>query len=272
MEYKGFIILKPIFLLIDFNGFSYFFDLHFRANYLLLIGGLFFLQCQSPVPFSPLEVGGQTDKDTIEVAEVIPLPVIEKVPPPDYDTTKWTELIRLDSQFIINLKYATEDNFVEAQLYDCPRCFLDPAAAQALLEVQRELLEQDLRLMLFDCYRPWSVQQALWDIMPNASYVTPPKRGSMHNRGLAVDLTIATLAGDTLEMGTPFDYFGPRGHHTYQHHTVVVQNNRNLLKSTMEKYGFRSIRTEWWHYNFRGVKRKTSDMVWSCDHPAKQSH
>ena len=185
--------------------------------------------------------------------------------PIDYDTTLWTELIRLDDGFILNLKYATEDNFVDRQLYDCPRCFLHPDAAQALLKVQQELAKLDYTLMLFDCYRPWSVQQALWDIMPNASYVTPPKKGSMHNRGLAVDLTIAHLNGDTLEMGTPFDYFGARGHHTYTHHTPTVQANRALLKSTMAKHGFSSIRTEWWHYSYRGVHRKTANMQWACD-------
>jgi len=240
----------------------------------LFICGLFFSGCQSSPTPSPASITEAIDLDTISSSDTVIIPIIKKenIFPPDYDTTRWTELIRLDSNFILNLKYATADNFVQQQLYDCPRCFLHPAAAHALLEVQQDFLAQNLTLMLFDCYRPWSVQQALWDIMPNASYVTPPKKGSMHNRGLAVDLTLATLTGDTLEMGTPFDYFGPRGHHTYPHHTPIVQSNRDLLKSTMEKYGFRSIRTEWWHYNFRGIRQSTSDMVWDCEKHTKQSH
>ena len=241
-------------------------------NYFILLSlflGIF--GCQTAPTEMPPIVGSNLN-DTIKTVPIpsdssVSIDIKEKktINPIDYDTTLWTELIRLDKNFILNLKYATEDNFVDRQLYDCPRCFLHPDAAQALLKVQEELSKLDYTLMLFDCYRPWSVQQALWDIMPNASYVTPPKKGSMHNRGLAVDLTIAHLNGDTLEMGTPFDYFGARGHHTYTHHTSTVQANRALLKSTMAKYGFSSIRTEWWHYNYRGVRRKTADMRWECE-------
>ena len=231
----------------------------------ILMGVLSGCETKSKTPEPKLRPTIIEDIDTIPQSEISPSKEIIQIHPIDYDTTKWTELIRLDDNFILNLKYATEDNFVDRQLYDCPRCFLHPDAAKALLKVQKELAKEDYTLMLFDCYRPWSVQQALWDIMPNPSYVTPPKKGSMHNRGLAVDLTIAHLNGDTLEMGTPFDYFGPRGHHTYKHHTPTVQTNRTLLKSTMAKYGFSSIRTEWWHYNYRGLRRKTADMQWACD-------
>lgn len=187
------------------------------------------------------------------------------LPPIDYDTSLWTELIRLDTSFILNLKYATTENFVNQQLYDCPRCFLRPDAAEALSKVQQYLKTKELTLMLFDCYRPRPVQQELWNIMPNASYVTPPTKGSMHNRGLAVDVTLATLAGDTLEMGTPFDFFGRRAHHTHTAHKPIVLENRQLLKSTMEKFGFKGIRTEWWHYSFRGEMGRLSDMEWGCD-------
>jgi len=201
---------------------------------------LLIFSCQTtPTDTPPPITANNTDTLPFVPVDIFTVNKIDKkiatIHPIDYDTTKWTELIRLDENFILNLKYATEDNFVDRQLYDCPRCFLHPEA------------------------------ESLWDIMPNPSYVTPPKKGSMHNRGLAVDLTIAHLNGDTLEMGTPFDYFGARGHHTYRHHTPTVQANRALLKSTMAKYGFSSIRTEWWHYNFRGVRRKTSDMQWACD-------
>lgn len=238
-------------------------------NYFFLLCILFLtFGCQTaPVPTEVPPVTATNAPDTVKTTNVPPVETEKEtiIKPIDYDTTLWTELIRLDENFILNLKYATEDNFVDRQLYDCPRCFLHPDAAQALLKVQRELANLNYTLMLFDCYRPWSVQQVLWDIMPNASYVTPPKKGSMHNRGLAVDLTIAHLNGDTLEMGTPFDYFGARGHHTHKHHTPTVQANRTLLKSTMAKHGFSSIRTEWWHYNYRGVRRKTADMQWACD-------
>jgi zinc D-Ala-D-Ala dipeptidase len=182
----------------------------------------------------------------------------------DYDTSRWTELIRLDSSFVLDLKYATEDNFVKEQLYDCPRCFLRPEAAHALQQAQEEFKRTGLRIKLLDCYRPSPIQQRLWDKVPNASYVTPPSKGSMHNRGLAVDLTLVDADGKELDMGTPYDFFGREAHHTCTDLPEEVLDNRRLLKSTMEKFGFKSIRTEWWHYSFPKSSFGFDDMEWAC--------
>ncbi len=185
---------------------------------------------------------------------------------PDYDTSQWTEVVLLDSNIIIDLKYATEDNFVEERMYDCPRCFLRPAAAKALNQVHQEFQKKGLRIKLLDCYRPASVQQRLWEKVPNASYVTPPSKGSMHNRGLAVDLTLVNIEGKELNMGTAYDFFGPKAHHTHMDLPKEVLENRRLLKSTMESAGFKSIRTEWWHYSYITGKHKIDDMQWECPH------
>ena len=117
---------------------------------------------------------------------------------------------------------------------------------------------------MFDCYRPRPIQQKLWDKVPNPSYVTPPSRGSMHNKGAAVDLTIVDTLGQQLDMGTTFDFFGKEAHHTYTAHSDTIQANRNLLKSTMESVGFSSIRTEWWHYSYKKKSYALSDMLWDC--------
>jgi zinc D-Ala-D-Ala dipeptidase len=177
---------------------------------------------------------------------------------------RWTELIRLDSSFVLDLKYATEDNFVKEQLYDCPRCFLRPEVARALQEAQGEFKSMGLRIKLLDCYRPSPVQQRLWDKVPNASYVTPPSKGSMHNRGLAVDLTLVDADGKELDMGTPYDFFGREAHHTCTDLPEEVLDNRRLLKSTMAEFGFKSIRTEWWHYSFPKSSFGFDDMEWEC--------
>ncbi len=180
----------------------------------------------------------------------------------DYDTSLWTEIE--DSIIELDIRYATKDNFVKKQLYDCPRCFLRPEAAQEILIINEELKVKGLKLKLFDCYRPKPIQQKLWNIKPDARYVTPPSKGSMHNRGLAVDLTIIDEKGNQLDMGTSYDYFGVKAYHTTTNLPKKVLNNRKLLKSMLESHGFRSIRTEWWHYSYTKQTYPLSDWVWDC--------
>jgi len=198
----------------------------------------------------------ETEKTITKVAE----PIL------DYDTTKWAELLRLDDSYVLDLKYATTDNFVKEQLYECPRCFLRPVAAAALQKIHESFKAKGFHIKLLDCYRPAPVQQRLWDKVPNASYVTPPSKGSMHNRGLAVDLTLVDGKGRELDMGTLYDFFGRKAHHTHTDLPKEVLENRLLLKTTMEKFGFKSIRTEWWHYSYVGKGYKIDDMEWECEH------
>lgn len=182
----------------------------------------------------------------------------------DYDTTKWTELTEADG-YIIDIKYATTDNFVKEAVYPCGRCFVKPKVAQQLSYVRDELKEAGYRIKLFDCYRPRPVQYKLWEKVPNPSYVADPKEGSMHNRGVALDLTLTDKTGKEIDMGTPYDFFGPEAHHTY---TNLPQNTlgfRKRLKSTMESHGFASIRTEWWHYSLATGTYPLEDWQWNCN-------
>lgn len=184
---------------------------------------------------------------------------------PTYDTAQWARVIDLDSTIVEDLRYATEDNFVGEVMYDCASCYLRPEAAKAVVAAHQLLKKQGYGgLKLFDCYRPRPIQQKLWDKVPDARYVTPPTKGSMHNRGLAVDLTIIDTLGNQLDMGTRFDYFGVEGYHTYSGHSEEIQANRNLLKETLKKVGFRPIRTEWWHYSYRKVSYPIADWEWDC--------
>lgn len=186
------------------------------------------------------------------------------IKPIDYDSSQWTELTRLDETIVLDLRYATANNFVKEQLYDCARCFLRPEAAQAIKAANQQLKAQGYRLKMYDCFRPLPIQQRLWDKFQNPNYVTPPSKGSMHNRGLAVDLTIIDADGTELDMGTAFDFFGKEAHHTYTGHSETVNNNRLLLKETMESLGFKSIRTEWWHYSYVLKNYELSEMMWKC--------
>ncbi len=187
---------------------------------------------------------------------------IEKKIFADYDTLLWREI--KDSIIKLDIRYATTNNFVKMQLYDCPRCFLRPEVANEILKINEELNVKGLKLKLYDCYRPRPIQQKLWNIKPDSRYVTPPSKGSMHNRGLAVDLTITDKDGHQLDMGTCYDYFGVKAYQTTTNLPKEVLKNRKLLKSLLESHGFRSIRTEWWHYSFTKKAYPLSDWVWDC--------
>lgn len=182
----------------------------------------------------------------------------------DFDTTEWMDVSHLDAGIILDLKYSTTDNFVNLKLYDCPRCFLRPEVAEALHSVHRHLVEKGFRVKVFDCYRPQSVQRQLWEILPDPNYVANPASGSMHSRGVAVDLTLVDENGIEVDMGTPFDFFGPEAHMDFEGHSTEVLENRELLHSAMRKFGFEGIRTEWWHFSFRGLNYPLDEMIWDC--------
>jgi D-alanyl-D-alanine dipeptidase len=181
-----------------------------------------------------------------------------------FPDSNWIEVVKLDSTIVLDMRYATDNNFVEVVLYDCARCYLNHSVAQEIVKVHRTLRSQGLGLKLFDCYRPLIVQEKLWSIMPNASYVTPPARGSMHSRGLAVDATIVDQMGNELDMGTDFDFFGRKAHQDNFDLPQSILENRTLLRSTMEEFGFRSIRTEWWHYSYSLPGQKIAEWKWDC--------
>jgi len=178
----------------------------------------------------------------------------------------WTEITDEDDSFYTDIRYATNNNFVNEIMYDCGKCFLRNEVAEKLFKVRAEMKAKGLAIKLFDCYRPTPVQQKLWDKVPNASYVTPPWRGSQHNRGVAVDLTLTDEEGKQLDMGTAFDFFGEEAHHTYKEHSKSIEENRSILKNSMERNGFSSIRTEWWHYSIAEMKElEVSHWEWECE-------
>jgi D-alanyl-D-alanine dipeptidase len=191
------------------------------------------------------------------------LPPDTIAPRPD-TVAGFVEIQRLDSTILLDIRYATANNFTGSKIYDCPRCFLRPETARALVRAQKKLQTQGLGLKLFDCYRPRPYQQRLWDKVPDPNYVMPPAKGSMHSRGAAVDLTLVDAKGKELDMGTPYDFFGPKAHYDYTKLPAKVLENRRLLRRTMEAVGLKGIRTEWWHFSFQGKNFPLSDWVWPC--------
>ncbi len=179
---------------------------------------------------------------------------------------KFVNIKSLSNDFILDIKYATADNFLKQAVYDCGECYLREATAKALLAAQKEFVKHGYSLKLFDCYRPLSVQKKMWKILPGTHYVANPAKGSKHNRGAAVDLTLVDIAtGKELDMGTPFDTFSPRAHHTYTQLPKEVLDNRKLLKEVLNKYNFKSIYSEWWHYEYRPeMASSVEDISWDC--------
>jgi len=155
----------------------------------------------------------------------------------------------VNPHIIVDMRYATDDNFAKKKLYDSNTCFLRKSTALKLDAVQKELERMNLGLKVWDCYRPLAVQWVFWAILPDERYVADPKKGSRHNRASAVDLTLVDSQGKELLMPTGFDDFSLRAGHPYQDLPDLAIRNRELLKSLMEKAGFIPLPEEWWHYD-----------------------
>lgn len=152
---------------------------------------------------------------------------------------------------VYDLRYATDKNFMRRHMYPYKtnNTYMRLPAVKALAAVQKELNEKGMGLKIFDAYRPYSVTEKFWELVMNEKYVADPKKGSGHNRGLAVDLTIINLqTGKDIQMPTYFDNFSDTAHHSFMNLPFDALQNRKLLKDTMEKYGFKLFETEWWHY------------------------
>lgn len=157
---------------------------------------------------------------------------------------------------VIDLRYATADNFLGEAVYpDTARCLLLPEAAARLEKAAEVLRAQGFRLKVYDGYRPLEVQRKMWKLFPKPGYVADPAKGGNHNRGAAVDLTLVTLAGAEVEMPTAFDSFTRAAHHGYAGGTAESRRNRERLRRAMEGAGFRRNRMEWWHYDLPDARK-----------------
>jgi zinc D-Ala-D-Ala dipeptidase len=166
------------------------------------------------------------------------------------------DIKKLIPNIVLDLKYATTDNFMKIKLYPpIKTTYLRKEAAIALQKVQQELNKQGLGLKIFDAYRPYHVTEKMWEPVQDDRYAADPKKGSGHNRGVAIDLTIIDLKiKKELNMGTGFDNFSDTAHTDFIHLPQQVLQNRNLLKTTMEKNGFKVLDTEWWHFYLPNAK------------------
>ena len=162
------------------------------------------------------------------------------------------DIARLSKEFDFEIRYASPNNFIGETLYDCPKCLLQPEVAVALIKANQYFCEKGYKIKIYDCYRPLDVQKKMWAKVPRATYVANPYgKGSIHNKGAAVDITLVTLEGCYVEMGSDYDHFGREAHIDNYEFSKEILSNRRLLMEGMRKFGFNTIRTEWWHFSFR---------------------
>ncbi len=164
------------------------------------------------------------------------------------------ELVKLDNTIKLDIRYATADNFVGKPVYPEARAFLQKPAAESLLKVHRKLKEKDLGLVIFDGYRPWRITKLFWEVVreDQRKFVADPAKGSKHNRGCAVDLSIYNLkTGALLEMPSGYDEFTERASPEYKGGTETERANRDLLRKMMEAENFTVNPNEWWHFDYK---------------------
>nr|MDT0251752.1 D-alanyl-D-alanine dipeptidase [Endozoicomonas sp.] len=149
----------------------------------------------------------------------------------------------------IDMAYATNNNCTGKSIYKSSDCYLHPVAAQGLKRASELLKSLNMKLKVWDTFRPLAAQAELFKFMPDPNYVSHPKTGRRpHCRGVAMDLTITDRYGHELDMGTEFDDFRPLAHHGNDQISQEAQRNRLLLAGVMNIAGFETIDTEWWHY------------------------
>ena len=157
-----------------------------------------------------------------------------------------------DPRIVIDLPYATRNNFTGEVLYTTARCLLRESVLMRLSRVQDDLEERGYGLKIWDAYRPHSVQRRMWQIEPDARFVANPERGSRHNRGMAVDVTLVQRGGAEVAMPTSFDDFSQAADASYSEAGPAETFHRDLLIEAMQRQGFTVLASEWWHFDAEG--------------------
>jgi D-alanyl-D-alanine dipeptidase len=161
---------------------------------------------------------------------------------------------QLIPDIVLDLRYNTTANFTSQKLYSTDEALIAHGVAKRLKLVQDSLRVRGLGLKIYDGYRPRAIQYLMFEIHPDTEFVADPAKGSLHNRGAAIDLSLVNLTtGEELPMPTPFDWFGPEASHSYEGNLLPQQiANRALLRTMMEQVGgFTRYEAEWWHYTHR---------------------
>ena len=163
--------------------------------------------------------------------------------------TNLIEITENKHNVIIDIRYASSNNFTGAPVYKRAACYLNNEAEIALKKAIKIAADKNLKIKIFDAFRPLEIQKALWNHTPDPNFLSNPETGSCpHCRGVAVDLTLLDKNGNELDMGTEFDTFSPLSHHGNNEVPPDAQKTRELLKKIMTEAGWDFYKNEWWHY------------------------
>jgi len=209
----------------------------------------------------PLTEPGQTYKVApLQMVDAIRPAAMKATPPKesgDFRKSELTELVKLDSTIKLDIRYASRNNFLDSPFYQQPRAFLQKPAAEALLKAHQKAKEHGVGLLIHDAYRPWFVTYMFREATPLhlRHFVADPAKGSRHNRGCAVDLSLYDLkTGEPIEMVAGYDEFSSRSYPNYPGGTSRQRWYRALLRDLMEEQGFNVYEFEWWHFDFQDWK------------------
>jgi D-alanyl-D-alanine dipeptidase len=210
-----------------------------------VVAAVFLAACTTgPVPRTPMH--------RLEALRADALRALPPEQPGSYRPSDLVEVTGLDPTILLDVRYATHDNFLHWPVYSEARVFLQRPAAEAVVRAHRWLAQHGYGLLLFDGYRPWYVTRIFWDAVPPEQrvYVANPDEGSRHNRGCAVDLTLYQLSnGRPVPMPSDYDDFSERAHPDHAGGTEAQRAARDLLRQAMEAQGFTVNDREWWHYD-----------------------
>lgn len=211
---------------------------------------------------------GTTSGETFRITPVKPVEALRPealaATPPieqgEFRSPELIELTTLDNTIKRDIRYATKNNFMGAVFYNQPKAFMQKPAAEALVRAHDKLKGKGFGLLIHDTYRPWYVTKMFWDATPDdlKIFVANPKRGSRHNRGCAVDLTLYNLqTGQAVEMVGGYDEFSERSFADYVGGTDLQRWHRKLLRDAMEAEGFKVYKFEWWHFDYKDWRQYT---------------
>ena len=212
--------------------------------------------------FKRRPLGPEEGSNQLKVEPLRPVPDLIKeartAKPPeetgDFRPADLVELTKLDPTIKLEIRYATTNNLFGTVFYSEPRAFMQRPAAEALVRINRRLKAQGYGLLVHDAYRPWYVTKVFWDATPDDKkmFVADPSKGSRHNRGCAVDITLYDLkTGKPVEMVSTYDETTGRAYPDYPGGTSLQRWHRDLLRREMEADGFKVFEAEWWHFDFK---------------------
>lgn len=165
-----------------------------------------------------------------------------------YAATHFVNLADINDAIMIDLRYATDDNFTGEVLYPVSVCLLRTETAQKLIEAEARFEELGYRIKVWDAYRPLSAQWSLYEAVEDKTFIANPENGGRHNRGGAVDITLTDMDGAAVEMPSDFDDFTKSGRDNPDM-SETAREHMDVLTSVMTECGFTSISSEWWHFD-----------------------